>query len=74
MTTGFTQGGRYVASTYLPPTLAGLHRRAGLHPRTEQQLRSAIAASGLVDFERVLLPPYILVKAQKPAKALQAVR
>lgn len=62
-------GGRYVASTYTPPgpLLAALHRRAGLHPRSEDELRSAIAAAGLVSFERMLLPPFILVKGEKPA-------
>lgn len=62
-------GGRFVASTYLPPGSLGqlLHRRAGLHPRSEDDLRSASAAAGLVGFERMVLPPFILVKAQKPA-------
>ncbi|HYV47462.1 MAG TPA: class I SAM-dependent methyltransferase [Myxococcaceae bacterium] len=63
-------GGRYVASTYTPPgpLLTRLHRRAGLHPRTEDELRSAIAAAGLVNFERLILPPFILVKGEKPAR------
>jgi SAM-dependent methyltransferase/uncharacterized protein YbaR (Trm112 family) len=63
-------GGRYVASTYTPPgpLLTALHRRAGLHPRTEDELRSAIAAAGLVGFERMLLPPFIVVKGEKPAR------
>lgn len=60
-------GGRYVASTYLPPRFPAstLHRRAGLHPRSEEELRSTVAAAGLVGFERVLLPPFILIKAEK---------
>jgi ubiquinone/menaquinone biosynthesis C-methylase UbiE/uncharacterized protein YbaR (Trm112 family) len=60
-------GGRYVASTYLPPGLAGswLHRRAGLYPRGEDELRGALAAAGLVNFERLVMPPFILVKAEK---------
>jgi len=60
-------GGRFVASTYLPPGRVGtlLHRRAGLHPRGEDELRSAIAAAGLVGFERMMLPPFILVKAER---------
>lgn len=64
-------GGRYIASSYLPPgfALAAAHRRAGLHPRTEEELRSAITGAGLVSFERMLLPPFILVKAEKPARA-----
>ncbi len=64
-------GGRYVASTYLPPgkLAAALHTRAGLHPRTEDELRAAIAAAGLVNFERMVLAPFILVKGEKPAGA-----
>jgi len=60
-------GGRYVASTYLPPGFPAslLHRKAGLFPRGEDELRSAIAAAGLISFERVLLPPFILLKAQR---------
>jgi SAM-dependent methyltransferase/uncharacterized protein YbaR (Trm112 family) len=63
-------GGRYVASTYTPPgpLLTRLHRRAGLHPRSEDELRSAIAAAGLVNFERMILPPFIVVKGEKPAR------
>lgn len=61
-------GGHFVASTYLPPGALGtfLHRKAGLHPRGEDELRSAAAAAGLVGFERMVLSPFILVKAQKP--------
>jgi len=60
-------GGRYVASTYLPPGFPAsiLHRKAGLFPRSEDELRSAIAAAGLIAFERVLLPPFILIKAER---------
>lgn len=62
-------GGRLVASTYLPPGFPGsyLQKKVGLYPRTENELRSAIAAAGLVNFERLLMPPFILVKAEKPA-------
>ncbi len=60
-------GGRYVASTYLPPALwgAALHRRAGLYPRGEEELRGGLTAAGLVCFERMLMPPFILVRAEK---------
>jgi ubiquinone/menaquinone biosynthesis C-methylase UbiE len=60
-------GGRYVASTYLPPgaLVSRVHRKAGLHPRSEDELRSAIAAAGLVNFERLVLPPFIVVKAER---------
>jgi SAM-dependent methyltransferase len=62
-------GGRYVASTYVPPGILArtVHRRAGLFPRDEESLRSAAAASGLVRFERVKLDPFIVIKAEKPA-------
>ncbi|MGQ0504821.1 MAG: methyltransferase domain-containing protein [Myxococcaceae bacterium] len=60
-------GGRYVGTSYLPPSFPSslLHRRAGLLPRGEDELRSAIAAAGLVNFERMLMPPFVLVKAEK---------
>jgi SAM-dependent methyltransferase len=63
-------GGRFVASTHAPSGApsAFLQRRAGLHPRDEGELRAAVAAAGLVNFERVLLPPFILVKAEKAAR------
>jgi ubiquinone/menaquinone biosynthesis C-methylase UbiE len=63
-------GGRYVASTYLPPSVLGgwVHKKAGLFPRSEDYLRSAIAAAGLVNFERMVMPPFILVKAEKAAR------
>ncbi len=61
-------GGRYIATTYMPPGFpaAFLHRQVGLHPRTEEALRTALTAAGLVRFERILLPPFIVVKAEKP--------
>lgn len=64
-------GGRYLASTYLPPSkpVAFVHRQSGLYPREEDTLRRAIAAAGLIHFERMLLPPFILVKAEKPPLA-----
>ena len=60
-------GGRYVASTYLPPGWATtvMHHKAGLTPRSEEELRSATAAAGLINFERMLLPPFILIKVEK---------
>lgn len=61
-------GGRYVATTFLPPRfpVSSLQLRLGLHSRSEDALRSSLAAAGLVNFERLLLPPFILVKAEKP--------
>lgn len=63
-------GGRLVASTYQPPSgpAAVLHRRAGLHPRHEDELRAAVAAAGLVNFERLRLPPSLVLKAEKPVR------
>lgn len=60
-------GGRWVASTYAPPGSASgfLHRRVGLHPRGESTLRAAASAAGLVRFERVALPPLLVLKAEK---------
>jgi SAM-dependent methyltransferase/uncharacterized protein YbaR (Trm112 family) len=62
-------GGRYVASTYLPPPLLGamLHRKAGLYPRNEEELRGGLTAAGMTCFERMVMPPYILVRAEKSA-------
>jgi hypothetical protein len=56
-----------VASTYLPPRwpLSRIHRRAGLYPRTESELRSAVSDAGLVGFERLLVEPFMVVKAEK---------
>ncbi len=62
-------GGRYVATSYLPPSFpaSALHRQAGLYPRGEEELRSALAAAGFVAFERMRMPPFLLVKAERPA-------
>jgi SAM-dependent methyltransferase len=65
-------GGRWVASTYAPPgaPTALVHRRLGLHPRGEAELRAEAAAAGLVRFERVALPPLLVVKAEKGSARL----
>ncbi len=64
-------GGRFVASTWMPPgrTTAFVQRRAGLHPREEEELRDALSAVGLVGFARLRLPPLLVVKAEKPTTA-----
>jgi SAM-dependent methyltransferase len=63
-------GGTYVASTYLPPKLVGrVHERMGLYPRTERDLRNAVASAGLVHFERLVFGPLIIVKSEKPPLA-----
>jgi len=63
-------GGRFVASTWMPPGRASafVQRRAGLHPREEEELRDALSAVGLVGFARLRLPPLLVVKAEKPAR------
>ena len=62
-------GGCYLASTYEPPPLvaAALQRKAGLHPRSEAQLRDALAVAGLDRFERVAMKPMLIVRAEKAA-------
>ncbi|PTL77487.1 class I SAM-dependent methyltransferase [Vitiosangium sp. GDMCC 1.1324] len=63
-------GGRFVASTWMPPgrATAFVQRRAGLHPREEEELRDALSAVGLVGFARLRLPPLLVVKAEKPLR------
>ena len=64
-------GGAYVATTYLPPGFgtAWAHRKLGLHPREEGELRETLDRVGLGGFERMRMPPFLLVKAQKPRAA-----
>ncbi len=64
-------GGSYLATTYLPPSygLGWAHRRLGLHPRAEGELRDALERAGLGGFERLRMPPFLLVKAVKPHPA-----
>jgi ubiquinone/menaquinone biosynthesis C-methylase UbiE len=59
--------GAYVLSTYLPPRRwkARIHARLGLHPRSEEELRQALTAAGLARVQRVLLPPWLVMKAEK---------
>jgi len=66
-------GGRYVASTYLPPRFgAALQRRVGLYPRSEADLRGAMTRAGLVQIERLLLSPSVVFKAEKPGASAAA--
>jgi ubiquinone/menaquinone biosynthesis C-methylase UbiE len=60
-------GGRFVASAYVPPVLPArwLHRKLGLHPRTEGTFRQAAGRAGLVNFERILLDPFLVLKAER---------
>lgn len=60
-------GGTLVATTYeTGGFLQPVHRGAGLHPRTEAQLREATARTGLIAFERVKVPPFLLWKVERP--------
>ena len=60
-------GGRFVATTYEPTALTrGVHQRAGLHPRDESALRAAADKAGLIAFERVKVPPFLLWKVERP--------
>lgn len=58
--------GRFVATTYEAGFTQKLHRGAGLHPRSETELRDAAARAGLVAFERVRVSPFLLWKAERP--------
>lgn len=59
--------GRFVATTYEPSMLTrALHRRAGLHPRDEVTLRHEAINAGLVAFERVKVPPFLMWKVERP--------
>ncbi|MFO0600094.1 MAG: class I SAM-dependent methyltransferase [Myxococcaceae bacterium] len=59
--------GRFVATTYEPSSFTRpLHTRAGLHPRDEIALRAAAERAGLIAFERVKVPPFLLWKVERP--------
>lgn len=59
-------GGRFVASTF--DTLHGARgvHQAGLYPRTNDELRRAAEAAGLVNYERVKVGPVLVFKAERP--------
>ncbi len=59
--------GRFVATTYESSRLMEpIHRRLGLFPRSERELKAAAERAGLVAFERVLVSPFVLWKAERP--------
>lgn len=63
-------GGRFVATTYeAGKMLEGVHKGAGLSPRSEAMLRDAAERAGLVEFERVKVSPFLLWKAERPQRA-----
>ncbi|MBL8912349.1 MAG: class I SAM-dependent methyltransferase [Archangium sp.] len=60
-------GGRFVATTYEPNAITkSVHQRAGLHPRDEAALRAAAEKAGLIAFERVKVPPFLLWTVERP--------
>ncbi len=59
--------GRFVATTYEVGAMTRpLHRGVGLHPRSEATLRGISSRAGLVAFERVKVPPFVLWKVERP--------
>jgi ubiquinone/menaquinone biosynthesis C-methylase UbiE len=61
-----TPGGHFVCSTVLPGfphTLDKVERRAGIRRRDEKELRRLFADTGLHSFERVVLQPWIVIRA-----------
>lgn len=59
--------GRFVGRAWLPgPVTRPLTGRAGLHHRSEQELRELASAAGFVRFERVKVAPYLLFKVERP--------
>jgi SAM-dependent methyltransferase len=62
-------GGHLVCGTLLPDVLGVVRRaerRAGVFRRSEEQLRAACEKAGFTSFERLLLPPAILFRVEKP--------
>ncbi len=59
--------GRLVGSAWLTGSLAKpLYAGAGLHSRSEDELRELASAAGLVHFERVKVAPSLLFKLERP--------
>lgn len=59
--------GRIVATTYeAAGVVKPVHRTAGLFPRSEAALRESAAKAGLIHFERMRLPPFVIWKAELP--------
>lgn len=58
-------GGSFVCATLLPERLGAIDRAVGVHRRGEDELRQLCEAAGLVDFERVLLPPWIVFRVTR---------
>lgn len=59
--------GKFVASTYeAGAATRTLHRRAGLHPRSEAQLEAAATSAGFIRFERIRTGPVMVWCAELP--------
>lgn len=59
--------GRFVATTFEAAGVAkSMHESAGLHPRTELALREAADRAGLIHFERMKVPPFLIWKVELP--------
>lgn len=59
--------GRFVATTYEAGGLAKpMHEGAGLYPRGELELRQGISRAGLIHFERMKVPPFLIWKVELP--------
>jgi SAM-dependent methyltransferase len=59
--------GRFVASTYdASAATRKLHQRAGLHPRSEAELKAASERAGFIRFERIRTGPVLVWSAELP--------
>lgn len=59
--------GRFVASTYDAPGVARrLHQSAGLHPRSEEHVRTSAQRAGFIRFERIRTGPVLVWSAELP--------
>lgn len=59
--------GRFVASTFDSRSAAkGVHRAAGVYPRTDQGLQQSATAAGFVRYEQVRIGPTLVWKAELP--------
>ncbi|MCI0571861.1 MAG: methyltransferase domain-containing protein [Myxococcaceae bacterium] len=59
-------GAPYVLATTLPRPGQKLQARLGVHLRSEERLRAGLEAAGLVRVERLALPPFLVLRAEKP--------
>jgi SAM-dependent methyltransferase len=59
--------GRFVATTFEPAGFTRpVHQEAGLHPRGEIALRESADRAGLIHFERMKVPPFLIWKVELP--------